>query len=56
MTLSSQIGELRGNIIFDPGDHCSLSLLKRFELWTFAVQKYYFRIFHDSGLFPSRNK
>ncbi|KAH1033822.1 hypothetical protein J1N35_045996, partial [Gossypium stocksii] len=56
MTLSSQIREVRGNIIFDPGDHCSLSLFKVFESWTFVVQKYDFRMLHDSGLFPSRNK
>ncbi|KAK5842446.1 hypothetical protein PVK06_004803 [Gossypium arboreum] len=56
MTLSSQIGEVRGNNVFDPGDHCSLSLFKRFESWIFVVQKYDFRMLHDSSLFPSRNK
>lgn len=56
MTLSGQIGEVKGNIIFDPGEHYSLSLFKGFESWTFVVQKYNSRMLHDFGLVPSRNK
>ncbi|KAH1091147.1 hypothetical protein J1N35_018404 [Gossypium stocksii] len=53
---SGQIEKVRGNIVFDPKEHCSLSLFQGFESWTFVVQKYNSRMLHDSGLFPSRNK